>query len=58
MPRPMMNLAGERQPGQQVSPIREQNVAQGSPRSPDAGRDVMPLAGHRAQTNQWTSTFM
>jgi len=27
MPRPMMILAGERQPGRQVSPIREQNVA-------------------------------
>jgi broad specificity phosphatase PhoE len=27
----MMILAGERQPGQQVSPIREQNVARGSP---------------------------
>src|ERR1017187_9959895 len=25
MPRPMMILAGERQPGKQVSPIREQN---------------------------------
>jgi len=31
MPRPMMVLTGERQPGQQVSPIREQNVAMGSP---------------------------
>src|SRR5271166_713108 len=30
MPRPMMVLTGERQPGQQVSPIREQNVARGS----------------------------
>ena len=29
MPRPMMILAGERQPGKQVSPIREQNVAPG-----------------------------
>ena len=27
MPRPMMILAGDRQPGLQVSPIREQNVA-------------------------------
>ena len=27
MPRPMKNVARERQPGQQVSPIREQNVA-------------------------------
>ena len=26
MPRPIMILAGERQPSQQVSPIREQNV--------------------------------
>jgi hypothetical protein len=32
--RPRMNLAGERQPGLQVSPIREQNVARGPPRSP------------------------
>jgi len=31
MPRPMMILARERQPGQQVSPIREQNVARGRP---------------------------
>jgi len=29
MPRPMMVLAGERQLGQQVSPIREQNFARG-----------------------------
>jgi len=27
----MMILVGERQPGQQVSPIRAQNVARGSP---------------------------
>jgi len=30
MPHPMMVLAGE-QPGQQLSPIREQSVARGSP---------------------------
>jgi hypothetical protein len=29
MPRPMMILAKERQPGRQVPPIREQNVALG-----------------------------
>jgi len=31
-PRPMMVLAGERQRGQQVSPISEQNVVGGRPK--------------------------
>jgi hypothetical protein len=47
MPRPMMILAGERQPGRQVSPIREQNVALGV--APSAGpapaRPVRPALG-------------
>jgi hypothetical protein len=33
MPRRMMMLAEERQPGTAGAPIREQNVARGSPRS-------------------------
>jgi hypothetical protein len=27
-------------------------------RTPDVGRDVAPLDGHRVQPNQWTSTFV
>jgi hypothetical protein len=45
MPRPMMVLVGESQPGQQVSPIREQNVAGGRPKRQSGG--VVP---HVART--------
>ena len=37
MPRPMTILAEGPQPGQKVSPISEQNVARGSPRTPAQG---------------------
>ena len=42
MPRPMTILAVERQPGQQVSPIREQNSARGRP---DGDRGRWPSSG-------------
>jgi hypothetical protein len=44
MPRPMKIVAGERQPGRQVSPIREQNVALGGV-APSAGYTGDPPPG-------------